>query len=318
MRLINYDFNGYSYASHHPEIQELNDLSGSNLQEWKAAMSWSKINDLDLENFDPIFFALMDGELPGLHSLRLGPLAPYSIPGDDTTKFLTRLNPLSPLSLHGHLGQANLTKIVDRHGGDLRTLEIRESEDRHASRPALSLQDLEMVNEKCPTLSKLSIDLKWNGTRPSDMFDILAAYKNLSSLEIFLESKRLTSWPQEFDEDRKSYHDGTLISEKSALRLHEHLRALKQGRDLQHLQLRVRVVGQVDADMGPLDWHHGAEWSTRTYECDIVENKAQKKQEGVAWCTVVPFKISIFVHKSRDGSLWMVGPDDTAKRIFDI
>ena len=281
MRLINYDFNGYSYASHHPEIQELNDLSGSNLEEWKAAMNWGKINDLDLENFDPIFFALIDGELPGLHSLRLGPLAPYSIPNDDITKFLTRLNPLSRLSLRGHLGLANLTQILDRHGGDLRTLEVRECEDHHASRPTLSLQDLEMVNEKCPMLSKLSIDLKWNGIWPSDMFDILAAYKNLSSLEISLESKTLTLWPQELDEDRKSYHKETFSSDKAALRLYEYLRALKQGRDLQHLRLSVRVVGQVDADMAPLNWSHVAEWSTQTYECDMVGDKAQREHEGV-------------------------------------
>ena len=149
-------------------------------------MNWTELEDLNLEFVDPVFFELMQGELPALQSLRLGPLLSCSSLGVNITNFLIQSEPLSQLSLHGSTGQVNLNQILDRHGGTLRGLEIRDWHRQKSRRPTLSSQDLEDVNQKCPLLSKLGIDITQNGTWPFNMLDSLAGYRQLTSLDVFI------------------------------------------------------------------------------------------------------------------------------------
>ena len=70
-----------------PRIQGRMTDPGANLMKWKAAMDWTELRDLGLKRIDPIFFALMEGELPALESLRLGRLNSRSCQSENTTHF---------------------------------------------------------------------------------------------------------------------------------------------------------------------------------------------------------------------------------------
>ncbi len=253
-------------------------------------MNWTELTNLELELIDPIFFAMMEGELPALQSLRLGPILSCSRPRENFTNFVTQLQPLSRLSLHGHTAQVNLTQMLDRHGGTLRSLQIREWESKNTPKPVLSPQNLKEVNQKCPMLSNLGLDLNRNGTWPFDMLDSLAAYKSLSSLEIFFESE--VAYQRDIDayDDELSRRNQDIqyrepiLNTTSSLQLFKRLRSLKEGADLLQLRLSVGDVGREHSYEMYSDW---SDRLTKTYECSVYDSDGRRKEEGVAWCELV-------------------------------
>lgn len=291
LHLDGYDFNEYpligldetrdrwfelrSHIAYYTGIQSLRPTprihgrmtdTGANLIKWKAAMDWTELRDLELKRIDPIFFALMEGELPALESLRLGRLNSRLCQSENTTRFLTQLNPLSRLSLRGHTNSTNFTQILDRHGGTLQSLEVREWQRDDGWRSTPSGEDLQQISQKCPLLSNLGVELTWNGSWPFDTFDILAANENLSSLQIFFEASGGVPFR-------------ALVNTTSSLDIFKHLRAHKRGVDLTHLRVN---VGDVDREnMLYLDWFDEA---VVTYSCSVLDSNGQRKAEGVAWC----------------------------------
>ena len=161
-------------------------LPGANLKQWKAAMDWTELKDLSLEDVDPVFLSMMTGELPALNALKLGSMWPK--PGaTNVTDFIDQLQPLRQLSLHGYTKGIDLDRVLERHGATLDALEIREWERDHYLRPTLSFQEIDQIRSKCPSLSTLSLDINRNGTWPYELLDALAANGNLSSLALFFE-----------------------------------------------------------------------------------------------------------------------------------
>ena len=76
--------------------------SASNLEKWRMAMDWSKLERLDLANINIMFMRNMMGHLPSLKSFGLKNkwTDKLCIPGETQT-FLEHLPTLSNLSLHG-------------------------------------------------------------------------------------------------------------------------------------------------------------------------------------------------------------------------
>ena len=288
LRLLIAQYTGLKALRPKPKTLTMMVYPGANLVKWKAAMNWTALKDLDLEDVNPIFFALMEGELPALKSLRLGPLWPRSCQGDNITNFVTQLSPLFRLSLHGHTNQVNFTRILDRHAHTLHALEIREWEGGSFPRPTLSLQQLKQISEKCPSLTKLGVDINRNGNWPLEMLDSLAANKNLSSLEIFFElGMDLHPRDYEFGErwsrpNKTRDYRQPVVDTTSALDIFKRLRALKRGVELLQLTLN---VGDVGRDYGHMlrisEWGEGL---AETYVCSVLDSDGQRKAEGVAWC----------------------------------
>lgn len=68
---------------------------GANLEKWKAAMDWTELCDLDLEQVDAIFLQSMRGQLPALKSLRLFSLRSRTCLADNITDFVTQVTTVS-------------------------------------------------------------------------------------------------------------------------------------------------------------------------------------------------------------------------------
>ena len=266
---------------------------GANLEKWKAAMNWTELRDLDLEGVSDVFIPLMKGHLPGLKSLRLGWLRSHSCRGSNVTDFVTQLEPLSRLSLHGHTNEANITQILDRHGSTLDTLEIREWEGDSFPRLTLSFQELEQISQKCSSLSKLGLDINRNVTWPFELLDALARNKNLSSLELFFE---LGMDMHQGQPSYGHYPDGVnkttdfrqpLVTTTSSLDIFKRLRSLKQGVELQQLKL---YVGDIGRDYGHMMRFEGwGEELAETYACSVLDSKGERKDEDLAWCEQIVF-----------------------------
>ena len=158
------DFTGAEWLRPIPEIGQ--DDQAVNLLKWKEAMDWTKVRDLSLDKVDAVFLESMQGQLPALEFLELDFLHSHSCLRKNITDFIVQSRPLRRLSLRGHTKGINLTEILDRHGDSIETLKIHEWEGNHFLRPTLSRSDLEQITQKCPSLSKLGLDINRNGTWP--------------------------------------------------------------------------------------------------------------------------------------------------------
>lgn len=281
------DFTGVDLFQPTPEISGY-DYRSANLEKWKAAMDWRELRDLDLEDVDAIFLRSMQGQLPGLESLRLGSLWSETCLENNVTDFIIQLNPLSRLSLRGHTNKMNLTEILDRHGAALETLEIHEWEGDHFLRPTLSRAELEQIRQKCPSLSKLSLDINRNGTWPFDLLYPLAANRNLSSLELFFElGMNEHQREHEYELIGESFSKSRLfrkplVNKTSSLCLFERLRSLKQGVALQHLKLVVGDAGREYSHM--LRSPAWGESLAEVYECGVLDSGGDAEGDGQVWC----------------------------------
>ena len=269
-------------------------LPGANLEKWKAAMDWAEIKDLDLEDVESLFLESMRGELPGLESLRLGPLQWESCQSDrNVTYFLSQLNPLTRLSLHGYTDRVNWTQILDRHGSTLNTLEVREWESSYGweQRPTLDQQQLQQISQMCPSLSKLGLDINRNGTWPFEILDSLAANERLDTLELFFELGMDQHQDDNYKmygrpENRKADYRQPDLNRSSSLELFKRLRGLKKGVELQRMTLH---MGDIDRDYGHMmRFPMWGEHLSETYECDVLDSKGQRKWGEMVWCTGEP------------------------------
>ena len=271
--------------------------SASNLDLWRFAMDWTKLKRLELAETNPRFLQKMTGQLPGLKSLTLGPWWK----GEEdrlinrTSSFIMGSPPLSTLSLHGYTKHTNWTDVLARHGSTLKGLEIREweSENPFDPRPILSLPQIQRINDICPLLEELSVDINRNGTWPYELLGTLATFENLQKLKMWFElgidqhgdegsywmprSKRNIS-----DEDYRQ----PSINSSSALTLFQYLRSQKKRVELQQLTL---YVGDWGRDYGGgyrmPGWGEGLE---DRYECSVLGDGGQRKLEGEAWCNRRP------------------------------
>lgn len=152
-------------------------------------MDWSHLKSLELTDVKfETFMNQMDGELPSLKHLQLVPAAYGTKPlANETSHFMTNLAPFESLSLYLMTDHLNLTDILIRHGDSLRSLELREWEPEWQLRPVLSPYQLRKINQQCPSLTNLSIDINRNGTWPHRILDAVSSFENVSTLSLNLE-----------------------------------------------------------------------------------------------------------------------------------
>lgn len=167
--------NGYHF---HDRRRCLRDFSGTNaalldalhargkvagLEAWYNAMDWTQLRHLGLHDPEPEFLLRFYGCLPGLRS--------FQFIRDPETKFkeqlreavihfVSGLHKLEDLRLSGVGGQIPFETII-QHGSTLRALEIHEieSSEPEVQRQILTPDQLVILNENCPLLSNLSVDL---------------------------------------------------------------------------------------------------------------------------------------------------------------
>ena len=276
-------FSGLELFRPIPEISGW-DGRGANLERWKAAMNWTELRDLSLDEVDAVFLKSMQGQLPALESLNLGWLRSENCLGDNVTDFVTRLNSLRQLSLRGHTRKLDLPQILDRHGDSIETLEIHEWEGSHFLRPTLSRSELEQISHKCPSLTKLGLDINRNGTWPHELLDLLSANRNLSTLEISFELGMNLHRDANYYSGINKTKDfrQPVVDLLSSLTLFNRLRSLKQGVELQTMRF---FVGDAGREYGHMmrSWSWG-ETLAEVYECTTVDSKGRRKTEGEAWC----------------------------------
>ena len=181
----------------------------------------------------------------------------------------------------------NLTEMLDRHGASLSTLEIHEWEGSHFLRLTLSRHDIDQIKEKCPSLSKLGLDINRDGAWPFELLDPLAANRNLSSLELSFElgmNMHDESHYYEYSRGVNRSRDfrKPLVNTCSTLLLFKRLRSLKQGVELQKLTLTVGDAGREYSHMMRASaW---GETLAKVYECTVLDGKGDRKGDREAWC----------------------------------
>lgn len=107
----------------------------------------------------------------------------------ETEDFLATLPPLKSLSLNGYTGWLDLKLALGQSRSVLQRLESREWESSRASepRPVFIIERLKELNNVCPEIRELSIDINRDVTWPLDTFDALSAFENLEHLKVNLE-----------------------------------------------------------------------------------------------------------------------------------
>ena len=181
-----------------------------NVETWKSAMDWSRLQVLDIDLPPPTFLEKFEGHLTGLKSLSFRPKVAFwgdneTLCGFDETSTLMRkkyasfilaLPPLESLSIGGFGDIIDLKPILQKHGNSLRKLAIHEEEGACAglegkvtwSRPTLSGSELQNLNTAAPHLESLEIDIARTSAKwPQSIFDILSNFSKLRNLTIHVD-----------------------------------------------------------------------------------------------------------------------------------
>ncbi len=144
---------------------ELLDARGkvAGLEAWYNAMDWTQLKHLGLHEPEPEFLLRFYGCLPGLRSFQISrnPFIEFKEQlREAVIYFISGLHKLEDLRLSGVGGQIPLETII-QHGSTLRTLKIHEieSSEPEVQRQVLTLDQLEILNQSCPLLTNLSVDL---------------------------------------------------------------------------------------------------------------------------------------------------------------
>ena len=176
--------------------------SKTNLDLWLDAMDFSRIHTLSFKStrggtpFDTPEIHKLASRLPNLQTLRFD--------GRQGLDFILSLPPNSLKHLHwdqaGNTSQHSngtdhgtehvhlLRKVLARHGESLETLEWRNDEMMSWGgdpTPTFSLDDIAMVAEKAPRLTKLTLNLARNGSWPWEALGALASLPELQNLTIY-------------------------------------------------------------------------------------------------------------------------------------
>lgn len=165
-------------------------------------MDFSNLEELSLtQDYPPLYERLQD-QLPNLKRLSLicDNTGKYMKP--EHQEFLRKVPPLEKLSIG--LGsperlldeQANRTQfpvqeLVESHGRKLSSLSLQQSESRAPGqrRSMLTLDELALLKDGCPSLKHLGLDLYrdeevgW----PNATFDALTGFKTLETMELAFE-----------------------------------------------------------------------------------------------------------------------------------
>lgn len=269
----------------------------SNLDMWKVAMDWTKVEQLDIKRVSQPFIEGMTGQLPSLQSLSLGMgwAAEQDQIIDRTSRFLAETPSLSMLSLYGYTDLLNWTEVLSKHGNSLKNLSIHtwESNGPSRPRPTFSLSQIRQVNELCPYLEDLTLDINRNRTWPTDILDSLAHFQQVRKLGLWIEvGMNEQLYDDDWDDLPSDGRDRTVdfrlprLNASSALTLFKRLRSQKQGVQLQKVTLYLD-----DWD----DFHFGSGWlygggynSPQEFECSALNERGQQKPEGMAWCVKYP------------------------------
>lgn len=264
--------------------------SMANLRKWKAAMDWTKLEHLELDGYNHMFFDEMQGKLPGLRSLSLSDGWYWG----NFSNFLLSLNPLSELSVRDYKGSVDWSQVFEHHGSTITKIEIRTACGcgflAPGREPVLSLDELGAIRTWCHSLSTLIIDATLNITELSTALTLLASNKKLTSLELTFEEVRSIpddilhvelsnmSLPTPFDVNT----DGMLGPFDSTMALHmfHQLRSIKEGSELLELRMNRRYYGSDTFSFGRL-WHLSR---VQVWSCSVLRRDGSRKEEGEVRC----------------------------------
>ncbi|MCJ1465492.1 hypothetical protein MMC07_004110 [Pseudocyphellaria aurata] len=268
----------------------------TNLDLWRGAMDWTKLQYLEIIHPPLLFVEDMAGQLPSLKSLKLGPVyieCGKDLVADTTTEFIMKSPKLEKLSLHGYTALLDWNKITFRHGETLQELTITQYEscDPFNPRPTFSASKIQDLKASCPNLAKLGLDINRNCTWPYPILDALATFPKLRALDLFFElgedlhiDEEHSRYWDPFEEEDNSAFRLPRVSTSSALHLFRHLRSRKAGVELERLAVHA-------GDWGRNRYSSGMRtrgWGDRRRErflCDVMDEKGDRKLEGEAWCT---------------------------------
>ena len=252
-------------------------------------MDWTKLEELNLQQEETLFYERMRHELPGLKRLSLQLGNTGSFMPQDRIDFLRGIPSLESLSIwigspyEYAEGEKNRTRlplieIVESHCPSLSSLSLHQGEthDPRLRRPMLSVDDLHYIRDSCPSLTHLGLDLDRDAHTgwPNSTFEALMQFRNLTTLDIGFElgaDLHSTREPAAYDPALQGLNgSGPFREPRMSLNVSEtlftELRRMKQGQPLQKVEF---VVGDYTekAYSGPLYFPMWEEGRARKFVC---------------------------------------------------
>jgi hypothetical protein len=258
-------------------------------------MDFTKIQELHLAHVETLFYERMKFELPGLKHLSLEWANSGSAIPQEWLEFLRSMPPLETLSIHfgGPCAYTEQTPtrtafpletILKVHGRTLRNLSFHqaESSNPNSRRMMLSITDISQIEESCPNLSYLGLDLDRDASRgwPNATVNAIMRLKALTSLNIGLEiGEDLHSTHEQSDYDGYAGYNpeglggpGPFREPRMSLEVSEVLfaefRLIKQGRALERVEFTVGDYSEVPYD-GPLFATWWVDGRARKFLCEV-------------------------------------------------
>ena len=153
-----------------PPLEEMKfdrcNLDQAVMDKYSRYMDWDSVRYLEFGTVNHLaFFRALEGRLPNLRSYKLGPHLGATEPDfyPCLNRFLTTVGPLEELVIDSYDsdGTLELPTIV-KHGSTLRSLKYHRQE-QHGPRlkrdTFWSAEDLQVINEACPSLETFSLDV---------------------------------------------------------------------------------------------------------------------------------------------------------------
>jgi|SRR5690242_10342467 len=172
----------------HPSLPPLK----SNLDLWLGAMNWSAIEELAISDCSDELIEKLPSHLHSLRKLESTNISFVEALPNNTLERLTWIGP------HKH---GNLDSILQRQGGRLRELEIRDDElDWSYMRSKFNVS---IIPDMAPNLTHLSINILRNGSWSPEPFRAVSQLSHLESLNIYsnLQSQCQRQKPEEYTRD---------------------------------------------------------------------------------------------------------------------
>ncbi|KAF8900253.1 hypothetical protein CPB84DRAFT_1779170 [Gymnopilus junonius] len=184
-------------------------INGGDLSEFKDN-ELSQLRHLDCSKYLPLQI------LPSLSSLAHLTLRGHYFNNETIDQLLLDCISLASLNVIGWRNCLKLDTIFTRHGSSLRALALHEFENADAANPrqVLSIEELHHVQDCCPHLKELSIDLNFpENPLPQterlgtvihqEIYDTLSTFTSLRRLQLNINWGISTYNKQRFDRPRK-------------------------------------------------------------------------------------------------------------------